>query len=90
VTIVVITDANVLINLIHIEKLSLLGALEPLLSKGHPLGATGNSQFYEITTQLRDEAGARQVHGARVGLTHVCGGTPDRGSACVVQILERA
>jgi acetyl-CoA acetyltransferase len=61
-----------------------------LLSKGHPLGATGIANLYEITTQLRDEAGARQVQGARVGLTHVCGGTPDRGSACVIHILERA
>jgi len=61
-----------------------------LLSKGHPLGATGIANLYEITTQLRDEAGARQVQGARMGLTHVCGGTPDRGSACVVHILEKA
>jgi acetyl-CoA acetyltransferase len=40
-----------------------------LLAKGHPLGATGLGQVGEIVTQLRGEAGARQVDGARVGLT---------------------
>jgi acetyl-CoA acetyltransferase len=40
-----------------------------LLAKGHPLGATGLGQVGEIVTQLRGEAGARQVQGARVGLT---------------------
>src|SRR6201992_3206480 len=40
-----------------------------LLSKGHPLGATGIANVYEITTQLRGEAGARQVEGARLRLT---------------------
>jgi acetyl-CoA acetyltransferase len=61
-----------------------------LLSKGHPLGATGIANLYEVATQLRGAAGARQVPGAKIGLTHVCGGTPDRGSACVVHILEKA
>jgi len=40
-----------------------------LLAKGHPLGATGLGQLAEVVTQLRGEAGARQVEGARVGLT---------------------
>ncbi|WP_332813841.1 thiolase C-terminal domain-containing protein [Ramlibacter sp.] len=40
-----------------------------LIGKGHPLGATGLSQVAEIVTQLRGEAGARQVEGAKVGLT---------------------
>lgn len=40
-----------------------------LLAKGHPLGATGLGQIAEIVTQLRGEAGARQVEGARIGLT---------------------
>lgn len=40
-----------------------------LIGKGHPLGATGAGQVAEIVTQLRGEAGARQVEGARVGLT---------------------
>jgi acetyl-CoA acetyltransferase len=45
-----------------------------LLSRGHPLGATGIAQTHEIVTQLRGEAGSRQVEGARVGLTHCVGG----------------
>lgn len=57
-----------------------------LLSKGHPLGATGIANLYEISTQLRGEAGKRQVDGARLGLTHVLG----LGSACAIHILERA
>jgi len=56
-----------------------------LLSKGHPLGATGIANIYEITTHLRGEAGSRQVAGARIGLTHVVGA----GSACAVHILEK-
>ena len=56
-----------------------------LLSKGHPLGATGIANLYEIATHLRGEAGARQVEDARLGLTHVLG----LGSACAVHILER-
>ncbi|MEJ0025782.1 MAG: thiolase family protein [Rhizomicrobium sp.] len=57
-----------------------------LLSKGHPLGATGIANIYEVTTHLRGEAGNRQVDGARIGLTHVVGA----GSACAVHILEKA
>ncbi|MBV9046539.1 MAG: thiolase family protein [Alphaproteobacteria bacterium] len=57
-----------------------------LLSKGHPLGATGIANIYEVTTHLRGEAGGRQVEGARIGLTHVVGA----GSACAVHILEKA
>ena len=45
-----------------------------LKSKGHPIGATGAAQICEIVTQLRGEAGPRQVEGARVGLTHTLGG----------------
>ena len=56
-----------------------------LLSKGHPLGATGVANVYEVTQHLRGEAGERQVEGARLGLTHVIG----LGSACGVHILER-
>src|SRR5579864_4503424 len=56
-----------------------------LLSKGHPLGATGIANIYEVCTHLRGEAGQRQVEGARLGLTHVIG----LGSACGVHILEK-
>jgi acetyl-CoA acetyltransferase len=56
-----------------------------LLSKGHPLGATGIANIYEVATHLRGEAGARQVQGARIGLTHVIG----LGSACGIHILEK-
>ncbi|HYC00722.1 MAG TPA: beta-ketoacyl synthase N-terminal-like domain-containing protein [Candidatus Limnocylindrales bacterium] len=56
-----------------------------LLSKGHPLGATGIANIYEVTTHLRGEAGARQVQGARLGMTHVIG----LGSACAIHILEK-
>ncbi len=44
-----------------------------LLSKGHPLGATGLAQCAELVWQLRGEAGARQVEGARIGLQHNIG-----------------
>ena len=55
-----------------------------LLSKGHPIGATGIANLYEVATHLRGEAGDRQVEGAKVGLTHVIG----LASACAVHILE--
>jgi len=45
-----------------------------LKAKGHPIGATGAAQVGEIVTQLRREAGPRQVDGARVGLVHTLGG----------------
>jgi acetyl-CoA acyltransferase len=56
-----------------------------LISKGHPIGATGVANLYEITTHLRGEAGDRQIEGAKVGLAHVIG----LGSACAIHILER-
>ena len=57
-----------------------------LLSKGHPLGATGIANIYEVCTHLRGEAGARQVEGARLGMTHVIG----LGTACGIHILEKS
>jgi acetyl-CoA acetyltransferase len=56
-----------------------------LLSKGHPLGATGIANIYEITTHLRGEADKRQVPNARFGMTHVIG----LGSACAIHVLEK-
>ena len=57
-----------------------------LISKGHPIGATGVANIYEIATHLRGEAGDRQIEGATVGLAHVIG----LASACGVHILEKA
>ena len=56
-----------------------------LLSKGHPLGATGLAQCYELTHQLRGTADKRQVEGARLALQHNLG----VGGACVVTLYER-
>ncbi|MFF4390827.1 lipid-transfer protein [Streptomyces sp. NPDC001552] len=56
-----------------------------LISKGHPLGATGLAQAAELVWQLRGEAGPRQVAGARVGLAHNIG----LGGAAVVTLLRR-
>jgi sterol carrier protein 2 len=55
-----------------------------LLSKGHPLGATGLAQCYELTHQLRGTAEARQVEGARLALQHNLG----LGGACVVTLYQ--
>lgn len=56
-----------------------------LLSKGHPLGATGLAQCAELVQQLRGTAGPRQVEGARLALQHNLG----LGGACVVTLYER-
>lgn len=55
-----------------------------LLSKGHPLGATGLAQCFELTRQVRGTAGATQVEGARVALQHNLG----VGGACVVTMYQ--
>jgi acetyl-CoA acetyltransferase len=56
-----------------------------LLSKGEPLGASALGQVVELVRQLRGEAGARQVDGARVGLAHTVG----RGANASVTIVKR-
>lgn len=56
-----------------------------LLSKGHPLGATGLAQCAELVWQLRGQAGDRQVDGARVALQHNLG----LGGACVVTLYQK-
>ena len=57
-----------------------------LLSKGHPLGATGLAQCYELTRQLRGSAEGTQVEGARLALQHNLG----LGGACVVTLYAQA
>ncbi|MFH1127745.1 MAG: thiolase domain-containing protein [archaeon] len=54
---------------------------------GHPVGATGIKQACEIVTQLRGNAGKRQVGGAEIGMTHNVGGS---GATCVVNIFRRS
>jgi sterol carrier protein 2 len=56
-----------------------------LISKGHPLGATGLAQCAELTWQLRGEAGKRQVEGAKVALQHNLG----LGGAAVVSLYRK-
>jgi benzoylsuccinyl-CoA thiolase BbsB subunit len=60
-----------------------------LLSKGHPVGASGAAQIVEIVRQLQGRCGSRQVEGAKVGLTHVTGGGTsgfDHG-ACAIHLF---
>jgi len=76
------------------EGLTRLDGVKPintsggLKCKGHPIGATGIAQLYEIWKQLRGEAGKRQVpiKDLRIGATHNLGGT---GGTCTLTILER-
>jgi sterol carrier protein 2 len=56
-----------------------------LLSKGHPIGATGLAQCFELNQQLRGAAGARQVDGLKHALQHNLG----LGGACVVTLYEK-
>lgn len=55
------------------------------MSKGHPIGATGLAQCYELVNQLRNTAGDRQVPGAKIGLQHNLG----LGGAAVVTLYTR-
>lgn len=57
-----------------------------LKADGHPIGATGLAQVFEIVTQLRGEAGERQVQKAEIGLTHNIGGV---GGTAAVHIFEK-
>ena len=61
-----------------------------LVSKGHPVGATGIMQMHELVTQLRAEAGARQVENAKIGVAENSGGFSEtEEAATVVTVLER-
>ncbi len=55
-----------------------------LIARGHPGGPTGLAMVHEVVTQLRGEAGPRQVEGAKRGLAHLVGG----GSVCAINIFE--
>ncbi len=74
------------------DGLTVLGGTLPINTSGglkacgHPVGATGIKQAYEITLQLRGEAGRRQVDEAEVGLMHNVGGS---GGTAIVHILTR-
>ena len=57
-----------------------------LKAKGHPIGATGTAQVYDIVKQLRGECGERQVEGATTGMTDTLGGD---GGTIVNLILKR-
>lgn len=61
-----------------------------LVSRGHPLGATGCAQLVELVTQLRGTAGRRQVTGARIGLAENAGGHlgPDPAAVCVTMVQK--
>jgi benzoylsuccinyl-CoA thiolase BbsB subunit len=62
-----------------------------LLSRGHPVGATGAAQAVEIVRQLKGRAGAHQVEGAKVGVSHATGGGIaglDHG-ACSIHVFAR-
>lgn len=61
-----------------------------LISKGHPLGATGLAQLFELVGQLRGEAGARQVEGARVAVAENAGGyLGPEPAAAAITVLSR-
>jgi acetyl-CoA acyltransferase len=61
-----------------------------LLSKGHPVAASGVAQIVEIAWHLRGQAGKRQVENARIGLAQIMGGGKEGDTrACTVHILEK-
>lgn len=61
-----------------------------LISRGHPIGASGLAQIYELVTQLRGEAGERQVKNHRLAMTENGGGTVGAGEAAMtIHILEK-
>jgi acetyl-CoA acetyltransferase len=73
------------------DGITALGGLKPvnvsggLISKGEPVGASHLGQIVELVTQLRGEAGPRQISGAKVGLAHVLGAAGN----CAVTVLAR-
>jgi acetyl-CoA acyltransferase len=90
-----LADSNAAADLLRNHETSLDGRIPTnvgggLLSRGHPLGATGCAQLVELTDQLRDRCGPRQVRNANLALAHNAGGhLGDEEAAAVVTILER-
>jgi acetyl-CoA acetyltransferase len=61
-----------------------------LISRGHPIGASGLAMIYELVTQLRGEADKRQVEGARIAMSENGGGTIGTGEAAMsIHILGK-
>jgi acetyl-CoA acetyltransferase len=61
-----------------------------LISRGHPIGASGLAQTYELITQLRREAGKRQVKNAQIAMAENGGGTLGNGEAAMaIHIFEK-
>lgn len=84
------TDECIRIRLPDLKRLGMINPSGGLESKGHPLGATGIGQLYELVTQLRGEAGARQVEGARHAIQENGGGNIGVEEAAVaVHILSK-
>ena len=61
-----------------------------LIARGHPVGASGLAQIFELVSHLHGEAGARQVQGARIAMAENGGGFLGRGEAAMaIHILEK-
>jgi len=61
-----------------------------LLARGHPPGASGLAQIYEIVQQLRGTAGKRQIVSAEIGLAQIMGGNKGNDAqACAIHILRK-
>jgi len=61
-----------------------------LISRGHPIGASGLAQIFELATQLRGEAGPRQIENPRLAMAENGGGTIGNGEAAMtIHILEK-
>ncbi len=60
------------------------------MARGHPIGASGLAQVFELVTHLRGEAGTRQVNGARIAMAENGGGFLGMGEAAMaIHILEK-
>ena len=75
---------------VHLKELSASGLWRAAVSRGHPIGASGLAQIHELVTQLRGEAGKRQVKNPRIAMAENGGGTLGNGEAAMtIHILEK-